>query len=107
MYLMIQTLSQDVTAAGDTVILKFDRTFSRTGAFGIDGKAIGYLADAQPDGCLKATAVNAKIGDYRVLCTVAVAMRDTLFLHTQSPILVPKTEYVRTEHEGYAILNAK
>lgn len=102
MYIMITTLEE--VKAGDTVVLRYDDKFNQIGAFEIGGGVLGYAAYNQPEGCLNVWTLSKRLGNRRILCTVAVALGGSVILYSDSPALKGEDMYRRIERGGYGML---
>lgn len=103
MFIAVSTLGK--VKCGEPLIMKADCKFGQIGVYEIGGELVGYVANAQPDGCVDCWTIMSKIMDNRILCSGAVSFENTLIVTTDSALLKSAVgEYRRVEKGGYGML---
>lgn len=101
MYILIDTYKQ--VNVGEPVVIRSDNN-GGIGAFLISGEKIGYLAGAQPEGCVDYYTIAGSLYDNRVLGQVAIKCGKTVFLQTDSKLLRRSVVPQRVEVAGYGMM---
>lgn len=73
--------------AGDIIILQKNSDFGEVAASVLGGGIVGFITDIQPEGCLKKSFVESRIGNRRVIGRAVIINGYIALFSTESPIL--------------------